>query len=117
MPSGCLARGAGARASVPRGCAVDRAYGAPATHRRALHQRGIRCICPERRDSQRHRLGRGRLGGRPPAFDAQAYKGRNVIERCFNRLKDFLAVATHFDKHGVNFLAGVILASVFFWFG
>lgn len=57
-------------------------------------------------------LGRSR-GGRPPAFDAQAYKGRHVVERCFNRLKDFRAVAMRVDKRGHNFLARVILASIF----
>lgn len=100
----------------PGALRVDRAYGAPAA-RRALRRRGIRCICPERRDSRRHRLARGRRGGRPPAFDAQAYKGRNVVERCFNRLKDFRAVAIRFDKHGLNFLAGVVLASTLVWIG
>ena len=100
----------------PGALRVDRAYGAPAA-RRALRRRGIRCICPERRDSQRHRLARGRRGGRPPAFDPQAYKGRNVVERCFNRLKDFRAVAIRFDKHGLNFLAGVVLACTLVWIG
>lgn len=28
---------------------------------------------------------RGSHGGRPPAFDKQLYKRRNVVERCFNR--------------------------------
>jgi transposase len=30
---------------------------------------------------------RGSQGGRPPAFDKEAYTRRNVVERCFNRLK------------------------------
>lgn len=33
-------------------------------------------------------------GGRPPAFDQQMYAERTVVERCFNRLKQFRALAT-----------------------
>lgn len=73
--------GRGCPRKRPTALRVDRACGSPAS-RRALTQRGIRCICPERRDSRRHRLARGCRGGRPPDFDAQAYKGRNVVERC-----------------------------------
>ncbi|MFD7026542.1 hypothetical protein ACFWAR_00700 [Streptomyces sp. NPDC059917] len=29
----------------------------------------------------------GRLGGRPPTFDREAYKQRNTVERCINRIK------------------------------
>jgi hypothetical protein len=39
-------------------------------------------------------LAKGARGGRPIAFDAQAYKGRNVVERGINRLKDFRAIAS-----------------------
>lgn len=45
-------------------------------------------------------------------FNKQAYKGRNVIERCFCRLKDFRRVATRYDKLARNFLAAVQLAAV-----
>lgn len=45
-------------------------------------------------------------------FDKRAYKGRNVIERCFCRLKDFRRVATRYDKLASNFLASVHLAAI-----
>jgi transposase len=45
-------------------------------------------------------------------FSKRAYKGRNVIERCFCRLKDFRRVATRYDKLARNFLATVVLAAL-----
>jgi transposase len=45
-------------------------------------------------------------------FDKRAYKGRNVIERCFCRLKDFRRVATRYDKLARNFLASVHIAAI-----
>lgn len=93
---------------------LDRAYGAR-KYRKSLHRRKIQCICPERKDARKARLAKGARGGRAPALDKEAYKGRNVVERCFNRLKDFRAVATRYDKRGYNYLSGVILASITLW--
>jgi transposase len=36
-------------------------------------------------------------------FNKRAYQGRNVIERCFCRLKDFRRIATRYDKLARNF--------------
>lgn len=53
---------------------------------------------------------------RPVDFDVIAYKARNIIERAFNRLKDWRAIATRYDKKEQNFLAGICLAAaVTFW--
>lgn len=45
-------------------------------------------------------------------FNKRAYRGRNVIERCFCRLKDFRRVATRYDKLAENFLSTVYLTAV-----
>jgi transposase len=50
------------------------------------------------------------------SLSKRAYKGRNVIERCFWRLKDFRRLATRYDKLARNFLAAVHLpAIVAYW--
>ena len=47
----------------------------------------------------------------PRACDFALYCERNLIERFFNKLKHFRAIATRYDKLARNFLAGVQLAS------
>jgi transposase len=54
-------------------------------------------------------------GGRPPAFDAIAYRGRNAVERCINGLKDFRAIATRYEKRGSNYLACVLVVMILLW--
>ncbi len=77
--------------------------------------RGIAATIPERRDQAANRRRRGRLGGRPPAFDKEIYRDRNVVERCFAHLKQFRAIATRFDKLADRYRAGIILASLILW--
>ena len=40
---------------------------------------------------------------------------RNLVERFFNKLKHFRAVATRYDKLAENYLAGIKLASARIW--
>jgi transposase len=42
---------------------------------------------------------------RRPTFSAFLYRYRNMVERFFNRLKHFRAVATRYGKRDDNFLA------------
>jgi transposase len=53
---------------------------------------------PERADHVRSRARRGSRGGRPPVFDREVYKHRNVVERCFSRLKQWRGIVTRYDK-------------------
>jgi len=49
-------------------------------------------------------------------FNKKLYKGRNVIERCFCRIKDFRRIATRYDKLARHCLAAVHSAAlVAYW--
>jgi transposase len=50
-----------------------------------------------------------------PSFSAYLYRSRNLVERFFNKLKHFRAVATRFEKHDANYLALVKLAATRIW--
>ena len=50
-----------------------------------------------------------------PAFSSYLYRFRNLVERFFNKLKHFRAVATRFEKHDENYLALVKLAAARIW--
>jgi transposase len=50
-----------------------------------------------------------------PAFSQFLYRYRNLVERFFNKIKHFRAVATRFEKHDANFLALVKLAAARIW--
>jgi len=51
-----------------------------------------------------------------PAFSHFLYRFRNLVERFFNKLKHFRAVATRYEKHDANYLALVKLAAIRIWF-
>ena len=58
----------------------DKAYSSRG-NRAMLRERKIATVIPQPSDQIAHRQRRGSAGGRPPAFDAAIYKGRNVVER------------------------------------
>ncbi|GGN47148.1 hypothetical protein GCM10011578_100540 [Streptomyces fuscichromogenes] len=93
---------------------ADKAYSSRG-FRAYLRKRGIGHVIPEKNDQQRHRHNRGRHGGRPPGFDREAYRRRNMIERCFNRLKGFRSIATRYEKTAISYEAAVTLVSFLLW--
>ena len=98
-------------ATRPRRVLADKGY----SSRAYLRRRGIRATIPERADQQANRAQRGSAGGRPPAFDPVAYKRRNVVERCFNRFKQYRAIATRYDKTALSYRAMIDLATLMIW--
>jgi transposase len=93
---------------------ADKGYSSKAI-RTYLRRRGIRVTIPERRDQRNNRTRRGAKGGRPPVFDKTAYRRRNVVERCFQRLKQFRAIATRYDKTALSYQAMIDLATLTLW--
>lgn len=48
-------------------------------------------------------------------YDKILYKDRNLIERLFNRMKQFRRIAVRFEKIKINFEALVFLACSYLW--
>jgi transposase len=80
-----------------------------------LRRRQIKHTIPEPRDQRANRRRRGSRGGRPTGFDKTAYRRRNEVERTINRLKNFRAIATRYDKRAYVFHGTVTVASIRLW--
>jgi putative transposase len=100
--------------SRPGRLLADKAYSHPST-RTALRRRRIRVTIPERSDQSARRRAKGSQGGRPPAFDSEAYRARNVVERFFARIKQWRGIATRYDKYAANYRSGILLISTLLW--
>ena len=91
--------------ALPSGCKLlaDRAYDSNAIRAMIAAQGAVAVIpsMPQRNPVIPH--------------DKHRYKDRNCVERFFNKLKNFRAVATRYDKRDDNFLASVQLASIRIW--
>ncbi|NET38843.1 MAG: IS5 family transposase [Cyanothece sp. SIO1E1] len=104
MEQGAVKReGAGRPRLRPRRVSGDKGYSSIKI-RRYLRRRGIRYTIP--RKSTEHRGGK---------FDKSLYRTRNLVERCFNRLKQFRRVATRYEKRAENYLGVLTLASIIMW--
>ncbi|NYI41293.1 transposase [Demequina lutea] len=80
---------------------ADKGYPSKA-NRAWLRQHGIAATIPERDDQIAHRR---RKPGRPIDFgplQQERYRGRNVVERCFNRLKQWRGIAMRSEETALN---------------
>jgi hypothetical protein len=85
--------GAGRPWTRPDRVRADKAYSSRAT-RTHLRDRGIGAVIPQPSDQVGHRRRRGSRGGRPPAFDRDDYRNRNVVEWGFEVFKRWRGLAT-----------------------
>ena len=79
---------------------ADKAYDADRLIDRLI-QRGITPVIPPKRNRTTRRK-----------TDFSLYRERNLVERIFNKLKQFRAIATRYDKLKSTFLAAVQFASI-----
>ncbi len=105
--------GAGRARTTPDAVLGDKAYSA--RQRAVLRSRGIKEVIPAPSDQIRHHKRRGSAGGLPPAFDADLYRGRNVIERSFNTIKQWRGLATRYDKLAIVYRGAAVLRAVTIW--
>ena len=89
----------------PKRVLADRAYDANSL-RQELAQRQIKAVIPPN-PTRKH----------PHRYNKKAYKGRNVFERMFCRLKDFRRIATRYGKRADIYLSTVLLAAALTWWG
>lgn len=82
---------------------ADKGYDADHLHD-SITETGAEVVIPPKRNRkvQRH-------------YDADLYKERNIIERFFNKLKQFRRVATRYDKLLANYMGFVKLAAIAIW--
>jgi transposase len=51
----------------------------------------------------------------PREYDKDIYKERNLVERLFQKLKEFRRVATRYERLAVNYMTMLSLVSILIW--
>jgi transposase len=100
-------------APVAEALLEDLAGGATLIADRAYDTNAIRALAAER----------GAWANIPPrsirkgsfSFSTWVYRQRNLVERFFNRIKQFRGLATRYDRRPENFLAAIQLAAIRIW--
>jgi transposase len=69
-----------------------------------IEAQGAQAVIPPRK----HRT-------QPRDYDRHLYKDRNLVERFFNRIKQFRRIATRYEKLAQNFLSMIQLVCAYIW--
>ena len=79
---------------------ADKAYYAEERVLKKLNNRDILAVIPSKSNNKKSHY-----------YDKHLYKARGLIENFFQKLKQYRAIATRYDKTAQNFLAAVYLVS------
>ena len=100
-----IIRSNGHRRWRPKRMAGDKAYSCRRI-RAWLRSHRIQGVIPQKENERRsHR-------GRPLKFDRDAYRQRNVVERCIGWLKENRRIACRYEKLAINYLGMLKLGMV-----
>jgi transposase len=69
-----------------------------------LEERGVAAIIPSKRNRKVQRV-----------IDGHLYALRNLVQRCFSKLKHSRRLATRYDKTADSYLGFILLASARLW--
>ncbi len=87
----------------PKVLLADRGYDADSI-RNSMDDRSVQPVIPMRK-SRKKRVG----------VDRSLCRLRNLVERCFNKLKNARRIATRYDKTAESFLGFVDITSIRLW--
>lgn len=100
--------------TTPDTVMADRGY-TSGVNREYLRDHHVKAVIPQKKNEIASQKKKGSKGGRPPAFDAEAYKGRNVVERSFNSVKQWRGLATRYDKFALTYRSATVLHAILQW--
>ncbi len=107
-------RAIGRPRTSPNAVLADKAYSSRAI-RTHLRRRGVRAVIAQPADQIADHKWRDGAGGRPPAFDRDAYRRCNTVGRCINKLKQWRGLATRCCKTATIYLAALHVAGIRIW--
>ena len=84
--------------------AADKGYDADTRMLTPLEKAGKTAVIPPKANRKVQRQ-----------YDKELYKARHLIENFFEKIKQFRAIATRYDKTARNFLPAVHLAATAIW--
>ena len=87
----------------PKVMIADKGYDSDAI-REDLKRRGAEPVIPPRKNRKAQ-----------PVIDGHIYALRNLIERCFSKLKHSRRLATRYDKTAASYIGFVLIASARLW--
>lgn len=83
---------------------ADKAYDAQERVLDLLEQANIKIVIPSKANRKEQRN-----------YDKEMYKWRHLVENFFQKLKQYRAIATRYDKRASAFLGGIYLAATVIW--
>ena len=82
----------------------DKAYDAESRVIEKLKEKKIEPVIPSKENRKVQR-----------EYDKHLYKERHLVENLFQKLKQYRAIATRYDKLSETFMGGVLLAASIIW--